>query len=222
MKMKYITICFLTFLSFGFFAQYSFSLAEGEYVFAKGTHHGFIIPIYESSIHDIEKYWKKLMKDWHGKVDEKKHEFFADNATIKDMGENSFDTYAYCKEADNHIDFIVAVDLGGAFLNYNQHKDQVDTFKKELVSFAKSASLNGLNNKIKNEKQKEGQLQKDLEHLLKQKDKLNSDIESWKKEIEKAESDILKNIKDQDNKKQEKEKQAKLIDSLENQKKKIK
>ena len=222
MIMKYVTICFLTFISFSFFAQYSFTLNEGEYAFMKGTHHGFIIPIYESSIHDVEKDWKKLMKDWHGKVDEKKHEFFADDATFKNMGENSFDTYAYCKEKDGHIDFVVAVDLGGAFLNYNQHKNKADAFKKELVSFAKNASINGLNNKIKKEKHVQGQMQKDLEHLLKQKDKLNSDIESWKKEIEKAENDIQKNIKDQGSKKLEANKQSKLIESLENQKKKIK
>ena len=222
MIMKYVTICFLTFISCSFFAQYSFTLSEGEYAFMKGTHHGFIIPIYESSIHDVEKDWKKLMKDWHGKVDEKKHEFFADDATFKNVGENSFDTYAYCKEKDGHIDFVVAVDLGGAFLNYNQHKDKADAFKKELVSFAKNASINGLNNKIKKEKHEEAQLQKDLEHLLKQKDKLNSDIESWKKEIQKAENDIQKNIKEQDNKKIETNKQSKLIESLENQKKKIK
>ena len=222
MIMKYVTICFLTFISCSFFAQYSFTLSEGEYAFMKGTHHGFIIPIYESSIHDVEKDWKKLMKDWHGKVDEKKHEFFADDATFKNMGENSFDTYAYCKEKDGHIDFVVAVDLGGAFLNYNQHKDKADAFKKELVSFAKNASINGLNNKIKKEKHEEAQLQKDLENLLKQKDKLNSDIESWKKEIQKAENDIQKNIKEQDNKKIETNKQSKLIESLENQKKKIK
>ena len=42
----------------------------------------------ESNIHDIEKEWKKLMKSWHGKVDEKKHEFFADDVNLKSMGDN--------------------------------------------------------------------------------------------------------------------------------------
>ena len=36
-----------------------------------------------------------MMKGWGAKVDEKKHEFFADNASFKKMGDNVFDTYAF-------------------------------------------------------------------------------------------------------------------------------
>ena len=100
-------------------------------------YHGFSVTIYETSSHDIEKEWKKLMKDWHGKVDEKKHEFFANNATLKSMGENSFDTYAFCTKKDNSVLFIAAVDLGGAFLSSSQHKEQAAIFKKELLSLLK-------------------------------------------------------------------------------------
>ena len=68
------------------------------------------------------------MKQWHGKVDGKKHEYFTDNASLKPIGENVFDTYAYCKKGSDNIQFIVAVDLGGAFLNDKQHPSRTYFF----------------------------------------------------------------------------------------------
>ena len=82
--MKKITLLFV-FLSATFIlnAQYQFKVSESNFQFSKASHHGFSIHIYESNIHDIEKGWKKMMKGWGAKVDEKKHEFFADNASFK-------------------------------------------------------------------------------------------------------------------------------------------
>ncbi len=114
--MKKITLLFV-FLSATFIlnAQYQFKVSESNFQFSKASQHGFSVHIYESNIHDIEKGWKKMMKGWGAKVDEKKHEFFADNASFKKMGDNVFDTYAFCNEKSNYIEFITAVDLGGAF-----------------------------------------------------------------------------------------------------------
>ena len=62
--------------------QYQFKVSESNFQFSKASHHGFSVHIYESNIHDM-KGWKKMMKSWGAKVDEKKHEFFADNANPK-------------------------------------------------------------------------------------------------------------------------------------------
>ena len=52
------------------------------------------------------------------------------------MGENSFDTYAFCTKMDNSVLFIAAVDLGGAFLSSSRHKEQA-IFLEELLSLLK-------------------------------------------------------------------------------------
>jgi hypothetical protein len=220
--MRFILIQLFTFTTLSLLAQYSFNISESNYSFAKGSHHGFSITIYETSSNDIEKEWKKLMKDWHGKVDEKKHEFFADDATLKSMGENSFDTYAFCSEKDNSIHFIAAVDLGGAYLNSSQHKDQATAFKKELMAFAKKVSQNGLDSKIKEAKHEEHQLEKDFNHLVKQEEKLKNDISDWEKSIQKAKDDIKSNAKEQEDKKQEITEQSKVVEGLDKRKKSIK
>jgi hypothetical protein len=203
-------------------SQYNFELKESEYNFAKGKHHGFSIPIFESTINHIEKDWKKLMKQWHGKVDGKKHEYFTDNASLKAIGENVFDTYAYCKKGSDNIEFIVAVDLGGAFLNDKQHSSKAKAFKKELISFAKESSKNGLDIKIKEQTEKEQQFSKQLDHLIKQQEKLTENIESWKAEIEKAENEILNNNKEQEAKKNEVDEQSQVLEQLKNKKTLIK
>ena len=195
-------------------AQYNFNIKESEYDFSKSKNHGFSINIYESNIHDIEKEWKKLMKSWHGKVDEKKHEFFADDVTLKSMGDNSFDTYAYCEEKSDHIEFIAAVDLGGAFLNSGAHKEQTNVFKNELMSFAKAATKEALNKKIKKAEHDYRHLEKELHQLEKDEDKLVHDIESWRNSIQDAEKDIEKKKNDQELKKVEIQQQNKVVGAL--------
>ena len=195
-------------------AQYNFNIKESEYDFSKAKNHGFSINIYESNVHDIEKEWKKLMKSWHGKVDEKKHEFFADDVTLKSMGDNSFDTYAYCKEKSDHVEFIASVDLGGAFLNSGAHKDQTNAFKNELKSFAKSSTKEALNKKIKKAEHDFHHLEKELHQLEKDEDKLVHDIESWKNSILDAERSIEKKKNDQELKKVEIQQQDKVIGAL--------
>jgi hypothetical protein len=219
--MKFLIICFITFLTTAFSAQFSFDIKEGNFSFIKCKNHGFSIPIYESSINEIEKHWKKLMKQWHGKVDEKKHEFFANDVSLKTMGDKSFDTYAHCESNSVHIDFIVAVDLGGAFLNLNDHKEKTNAFKKELIDFAEEASKNGFDLKIKDAIDIETQFEKELIHLEKEQEKLDIDIESWKESIKKAENQILNNIKQQDAKKIEVSKQNQAIELLKLEKSKI-
>lgn len=220
--MKYIKLCLFCVINMTMLGQYNFELKEGEYSFLKGKHHGFAVPIFESTISHIEKDWKKLMKHWHGKVDAKKHEYFTDNAFLKAIGENVFDTYAYCNERSGYIEFIVAVDLGGAFLDDKQHSLKAKVFKKELISFAKESSKNGLDIKIKEQAIKEHQFSKQLDHLVKQQEKLRENIESWKVEIEKAENEILNNIKDQEAKKKEVDEQSQVLELLKTKKNLIK
>ena len=214
--MRFILIQLFAFVAFPFYAQYSFNISESSYSFSKFTM--VSVTIYETSSHDIEKEWKKLMKDWHGKVDEKAR-VFANNATLKSMGENSFDTYAFCTKRDNSVLFIAAVDLGGAFLSSSQHKEQAAIFKKELLSFAKKVSQNSLDLKIKDAKHVEHQLEKEYNHLVKKEEKLENDISNWEKSIQKAKDDIKTNIKEQEKKKQEVVEQTKVVQELDKEEK---
>ncbi len=204
------------------FGQYKFDVSESNTSFKDGQKNSFKINIYESTVHDVEKEWKKVMKDWGGKVDEKKHEFFADNASFKEMGENTFDTYAICIKKSNYIEFAVAVDLGGAYLSHSDHPDQAKAFDKFLLKFANDATKSGLRHAIKEEEHKKSQLTKEYDHLVKEKEKLEKNIENWKSSILKAQDDIKSNVSDQESKNKEVENQNKVVDDLSKKMKQLK
>ena len=203
-------------------AQYQFRVSESDFQFSKASHHGFSVHIYESNIHDIEKSWKKMMKGWGAKVDEKKHEFFADNASFKKMGDNEFDTYAICNEKANYIEFVTAVDLGGAFLNTNDHSEKSSIYKEQLLSFAKQTTLSALQQVIKTEENNVHQLEKEMNLLVKDENKLENDIESWKKSIIQAEKEVESKQNDQELKKVEIQQQEKTVNALKDKMKSIK
>ena len=203
-------------------AQYQFRVSESDFQFSKASHHGFSVHIYESNIHDIEKSWKKMMKGWGAKVDEKKHEFFADNASFKKMGDNVFDTYAICNEKANYIEFVTAVDLGGAFLNSNDHSEKTSIYKEQLLSFAKQTTLSALEEKVKIEENNAHRLEKELNQLIKDENKLENDIESWKKSIIQAEKEVESKQNDQELKKVEIQQQEKTVNTLKDKLKSIK
>ena len=203
-------------------AQYQFRVSESDFQFSKASHHGFSVHIYESNIHDIEKSWKKMMKGWGAKVDEKKHEFFSDNASFKKMGDNVFDTYAICNEKANYIEFVTAVDLGGAFLNSNDHSEKTSIYKEQLLSFAKQTTLSALEEKAKIEENNAHRLDKELNQLIKDENKLENDIESWKKSIIEAEKEVESKQNDQELKKVEIQQQEKKVNTLKDKLKSIK
>ena len=163
-----------------------------------------------------------MMKGWGAKVDEKKHEFFADNASLKKMGDNVFDTYAFCNEKSNHIEFITAVDLGGAFLNANDHREITSIYKEQLLSFAKQTTLSAMQEKVKIEENNAHRLEKEMNQLVKDENKLENDIESWKKSIIQAEKEVESKQNDQELKKVEIQQQEKTINALKDKMKSIK
>lgn len=194
----------LAFLAVKFsFAQYSIKVKESKDDIGGGNNKCLTVSIYETTIDDVEKAWEKLMKSYNAKVSSKK-EIFADNALIKDLTNNTVDLYAKAiKKSDNEIQFLVAVDLGGAFLNSSEHSSQFKTMEKIVRDFAKKATLDGLENKLNNQQKVFEKRTKELEELIKDKEKLEKDIENYKEKIKKAEDDIKRNIDNQSAKQKE-------------------
>ena len=138
------------------------------------------------------------------------------------MGDNVFDTYAFCNEKSNYIEFITAVDLGGAFLNTNDHREITSIYKEQLLSFAKQTTLSALQEKVKIEENNAHQLEKEMNQLLKDENKLENDIESWKKSIIQAEKEVESKQNDQELKKVEIQQQEKSVNALKNKLKSVK
>ena len=133
------TFCFST-----TFSQYKIGVSEKSVGFESGNHNAFTVIVYECSSKDVEKHWKKEMKDMKANVSSKKNEMKGDDAKIKDMGENTFDIYAITNETDNGIELSVAYDLGGAFLSSGQHAEQSKIIKDLMYDFAVKSTKEGI------------------------------------------------------------------------------
>ena len=93
--MRSILIFSFTFIiSITSYSQYKISVSEKSVNFESGNHNAYTVTVYECSSKDVEKHWKKEMKDMKANVSSKKNEMKGDDAKIKDMGENTFDMYS--------------------------------------------------------------------------------------------------------------------------------
>ncbi len=203
------------------YAQYSTKVKESKEDIGGGNNKCFAVSVYETNTDDVEKAWEKLMKSYDAKVSSKK-EIFADNALIKDLTNNTVDVFAKCiKKSENEIQFIVAVDLGGAFLNSSEHSSQFKIMEKIIRDFAKKATLDGMDDKVNNQQKVFDKRTKEMESLVKDKEKLGKDIENYKEKIKKAEEDIKQNMNNQSAKQKEVDTEKAKLEELKKLKDKV-
>lgn len=219
---RLILIFFSILFYTSFSAQYKVVVSEKSVQFNDGDYNSFSVTIYELPLKDVEKLWKKEMKDMKANISSKKNEMKGDDARLKSMGENTFDIYSKALKNDKGVEISIAFDLGGAFLSSSQHSEQAKEMKKIIYDFAVNGTKEGIIGILKKEQKKQSDLEKQQGDLIKQKEKLENDIENWKKDIEKAKNDIQSNLKNQDVQKKAIEDQKKVVDAVKEKEKSVK
>jgi hypothetical protein len=181
-----------------------------------GNHHALTVTLYEISPSDAEDAFRSFMKKYDGKRSSKDGAIFVDHATIKEMGNNTIDIYgkAHGKKGDPEITFVVAFDLGGAFLNSGDHKDQYKVAEKMVKEFAVKATKDAIEDKLKDAQKIQSNFEDEQKSLEKENKNLNEDIADYKSKITKAEQDIATNKTNQDKKKAEIESQKKVVGEI--------
>lgn len=145
---------------------------------------------------DIVEDWKDLMKKAKAKVSGK-DEIFADNASFPEISANTIDFYFRLeKDKDDMYTAIVALDLGGAFLNSKDHPEGYAAAKKMLLSFAKDLASEALKNQIKNQESKISKLNDNIKDLEKENRKLQKEIENCESTIKENKEKISSNEKE--------------------------
>lgn len=213
---KNLTLAIAAFIYFSGFAQ-KVKVKESNESIGEGSHNALVVTLYGVNPSDAEDEFKSFMKEYDGKRSSKGGAIFIDNALIKEMGANTVDIYgkANGKKGDPEITFIVAFDLGGAFLNSSEHKGQFNTAEKIVKDFAVKAIKNAVEEQLKGAQKIESKLEDNQKDLEKENKSLNSDIEDYKAKIKRAEDDIVKNKSAQDQKKAEIEAQKKVVGDIE-------
>lgn len=198
------------------FAQ-KIKVKESKESIGGASNNALVVTLYGVSPSDAEESFRSFMKQYDGKRSSKDGGIFIDNASIKEIsGNNTIDIYgiAQGKKGDAEITFVVAFDLGGAFLNSSEHKDQYKIAEKIVKEFAVKATKEAIEAELKTAQKAQEKLEEDQKSLEKDKKGLEKDIEDYKAKITKAEQDIVKNKSDQDKKKSEIEAQKKVVGTI--------
>lgn len=161
--------------------------------FSHGSFDAIVVSIPFANKDVIEKELKSEMKDWGGKYNSSKDEYTAKQAKMKAMGDKYFDGYAKIIESGSDIKVAFAVDLGGTYMNQNEHKDQYKEIESRVKKFGQSASKESINGMIELETKALKKLTDEKEDLLKDIEDSKKDIEDYKKKIGEAEQKIKDN-----------------------------
>lgn len=182
---------------------------EGLKPMSKGTNNCFYLELPSADNKLAADAWKDFVKDYKGKTkyNKKQKEYFTDNATIKDMSENTVDIYARFDPAQITVWF----DLGGAYLSSSIHPDRYPAVGKMLSAYylVLSKELAKADVKLKEDELKT--LRNDLKKLENENKDYNETIKKAKEAIAKAEKDIEANQQQQAARQQSiKEKEAEV------------
>lgn len=179
------------------------------------------IPFAEMDI--VEKLLKKELKEFNGKLDDKKNEYFVTLCETKDLGKKQFDVYAkIIKSKDGPLSVCWSIDLGGAYMEKSNHSEQYSFFKKRLEKFAIEAAESSINHQIEIENEILKELEREKEKLVKEQENLKSDIGDLKKKISEKEAEIEKTKGKEETKKTEISKQESKLKDIEKRKEQIK
>jgi hypothetical protein len=213
--MKHFLLSSALLLSLYAFSQKS-KVDEKNEKIGGGSNNALVVTIYENTEDNILKGWRSIMKDNDAKVTTKDGEQFSDNAVIKRVnGNNTMDVYAKTEKGkDGEVKFIVAFNLGGAFLNSKEHSQQFNEARKLLQEFADKLTKDAIEDQLKAAEKILGNMQDDQEDLVKKNKELKEDIEEYKEKIKKAEGDIVTNEELQKKKKTEIEGQQKVVEEI--------
>lgn len=212
--MRILTLALLLFVTSVTFGQRKIKVHEERENIGSGSNNALVATIYESTVDDIEKSWKKLMKDYNAKMTMKK-EIFADDASIKDLSPNTVDIYAFVrKTGDEEFEIVVSVDLGGAYLSSSEHSSKYKVMERIVKDFAIQTTLDAIKDKQKAAQKVFDGLTKEKDDLVRDKDRLDKQIEDYKSKISDAENNIVKNKSAQADKEKEIENQQKIVDEI--------
>jgi hypothetical protein len=218
--MKFSVILFSVFIASSAICQ-SMRVKEANLSTTKGSHNSLSIEIPFVDEDFFQDEFKSYLKDW-GKCKESKGEYCVLLGEWKEYGKKTFDVYArYEYRKDNPIIVSFAIDLGGAFLNSNEHASQYDLFKKSIESFARACASNYINSLLDKENKELKSLEKGLVELEEDKSDLEKEIEDYKKRINENLKKIEENKTAQDKQKESINKQTSKIQEIDKLKKDI-
>jgi hypothetical protein len=158
----------------------------------------------------FDKEWKKLMKQYKGKAG-KGDEIVYINPNILGLNNDTLVVYAIIRTTNTGIEFTAAFETRTGFVSKSTHPSQYEVARSFLYNFALESAKLAIRETLATQQKELAKQERDLENMKSTKAKLEGDILKYEKLIEQARADIDKNLKDQEVKTVDIQKQKDLI-----------
>ncbi len=167
-------------------------IEEGEQSFKKGSFNSFYVTLSNIDQETVEEEWMKFMKNYKskGKKNKDTNEMFSDNAEIRGMSNNSIDVTAVAHQVEGNVVLKVWFDLGGAYLNTQEHPDNVPFATKMLERFTKIIVLISEEKELERQKNIKNDMKKETDKLKNEISNIKSDIEKLKAKLTEKETEL--------------------------------
>ncbi len=169
MKKLFLPLAILLMLGQTVMAQ-KLTLKEEVRANSKGTFPALVMEFPTTTADKVKDAWESFIKEYKGKTNysKKEKEFLTNDATIKEMSENTVDIYARVDDkADKGSSITVWFNLGITYLSQKEFPKQFEVASKMMDKFSQRVSSDLLE-----------QLLKEEEKVLKN---LESDLKTWKR-----------------------------------------
>lgn len=210
--MKQLIVLICVFFAFQITVNAQEVLEEAR-MMSMGSQNALTVQLKSNDTKMIEKEWEKHLKSYKGKTKKNKKtgEIFTDNAKMRSLSANDVDVYARCVESGNNVEFAVWFDLGGAYLNSEDHASAFEQATAMIGQFEVQVHQIMVQRELDDQEKMLKGFEKDLAKLQKDKEGYEKDIENYKQKIAEREMDIEQNLVDQQNKESEIESQRQIV-----------
>jgi hypothetical protein len=191
------------------------NIKEQSKTMSMGSQSGFFMELEGAQKKNVEKLWKDYLKEYCKKVKKKKDEFYTEEGRIPLVnGSAELTVYSKLEEGRGLTTLYTWVDLGGAFMNSEDHGTQVDGFEQYLEDFYLIVRKDVIKRQLEEEEKALKELNKQLEKLADKNEDYHNDIAKAQEKIRIAEEKIEKNLNEQNDKRVEIERQMKKIEKV--------
>jgi len=224
--MKTLMITFITLIACASISwgQIESNVKEETKANSKSSANALVMELPGTTDKAVKKAWGKFIKKYKGKTkyDRKINEYQSDDATIKDMSDNTVDIFAKVEPMGTDGTVItVWFNLGATYLSSKDYPERYPAAEKILKDFANSVSADMIEEELDAAKKLLKELEDQLKKLEKDMASRIKDIETYKATIAKmeenintAEGDIKTNEGDQETTTLTIEEQKKIVEDI--------
>ena len=212
MKLKFLLILIGGLIFSGINAQ---ELREQSKTMSMGSHNGFFLELEGAQKKNVDKLWKDYLKEYSKKVKKKKKEYYTEQGRIPIVnGAAELTVYSTLDEGRNQTTLYTWVDLGGVFMNSEDHTSQVEGFSQFMEDFFNIVRKDVIRRELEEEEKTLKNLSKDLDKLADKNENFHKEILKAQDKIRIAEENIEKNLASQEEKRAEIERQQQKLEAI--------